>query len=119
MSASVVALLEPEAGALDAPEPAEPDIAPEPLAPPLDCLGESLEDGVDGVVLVAPDEDEAAPEGEDGTLEGALDGALEGELAEPEVDEEPAPEVRRPASSPQAARPSARLTATANVERFI
>lgn len=80
---------------------AEPEAAPE---------GEV----VDGLEL---DEDEAAPEGEDGVVEG--------DVVEP--DEDAAPEggvlvsraVRPALLSPQAARPRARETAAARMESFM
>lgn len=122
-----------EAGALlegwplVAPAPAEPlgvlpEVALELLglddAPPPALFFSSLLIEPEGLVVL--DEDEAAPEGEDGVV------APEGDVVEP--DEDAAPEggvlVSRavrpaPSLSPQAARPRARETATASMESFM
>lgn len=93
--------LEPEGdvGAVLEPEPAEPLPDTEPLIEPL---------GLDFVVSLE-DELDAEPEGA-GVVAGAVD---------VEDEDEPVAGVRRLVSSPQAARPNERATATAMVESFI
>ena len=94
-------------GALDAPEPAVPD----PLTLPLPDMPELLEPPLDLVESLDEDEDDDGVEGVDGVV-GEL-------LVEPDEDEDPAPGERRLASSPQAASPSARVTATAMAENLM
>jgi hypothetical protein len=119
--------LEVELDPLVAPAPAEPlgvlpEVALELLglddAPPPALFFSSVLIEPEGLVVL--DEDEAAPEGEDGVV------APEGDVVEP--DEDAAPEggvlVSRavrpaPSLSPQAARPRARETATASMESFM
>jgi hypothetical protein len=108
-------------GALEAPEPAAPLVVPDAEllllglddAPPPALFFSSVLDGAE------LDEEEAAPEGEDGVV------APEGEEVEP--DEDAAPEdgvlvsraVRPALLSPQAARPRAKETAAARMESFM
>lgn len=119
--------LEVELDPLVAPAPAEPlgvlpEVALELLglddAPPPALFFSSVLIEPEGLVVL--DEDEAAPEGEDGVV------APEGDVVEP--DEDAAPEggvlvsraVRGVLSlSPQAARPRARETAAARIESFM
>lgn len=120
--------LEPEGvwllvdGVLEAPEPAEPLVEPDAEllllglveAPP--ALFFSSVGALAGAEL---DEEEAAPEGEDGVV------APEGDEVEP--DEDAAPEggvlvsraVLPELLSPQAARPKAKETAAARIESFM
>lgn len=108
-------------GVLEAPEPAEPLVVPDAEllllgldeAPPPALFFSSVLDGAE------LDEEEAAPEGEDGVV------APEGDEVEP--DEDAAPEdgvlvsraVRPALLSPQAARPRAKETAAARMESFM
>ena len=117
--------LEVEDSPLVAPAPAEPlGVLPEGElelgldAPPPALFFSSVLIEPEGLVVL--DEDEAAPEGEDGVV------APEGDVVEP--DEDAAPEggvlvsraVRGVLSlSPQAARPRARETAAARMESFM
>lgn len=120
-------------GEVEEPAPAEPLVVPDAEllllgldeAPPPALFFSSVlieaepEAAPEGEVLDWPelDEDEAAPEGEDGVLEG--------DVVEP--DEDAAPEggvlvsraVRPALLSPQAARPRARETAAARMESFM
>lgn len=120
-------------GEVEEPAPAEPLVVPDAEllllgldeAPPPALFFSSVlieaepEAAPEGEVLDWPelDEDEAAPEGEDGVLEG--------EVVEPDEDAAPEGEVLvsravRPALlSPQAARPRARETAAARMESFM